>query len=52
MLIIYGDTNPGVPHLTKRYFSASAKVAKPKSQITVSHVSCFLNIIFSGLRSL
>jgi hypothetical protein len=52
MLIIYGETNPGVPHLTKRYFSASAYVAKPKSQITASVELLDLNIIFSGLRSL
>ena len=24
MLMIYGDTKPGVPHLTNKYFSASA----------------------------
>ena len=52
ILIIYGDTNPGVPHLTNKYFSASAKVARPKSQIIASVEFCFLKIIFSGFKSL
>lgn len=51
ILIISGATNPGVPHLTKRYFYSWAAVARPKSQITTSFVFSLLNIIFSGLRS-
>ena len=46
IFIIYGATKPGVPHLTNKYFSSSAKVAKPKSQITKSLDPSFLNIIF------
>jgi hypothetical protein len=52
MLIIYGETKPGVPHLTNKYFSASAKVAKPKSHIIASVEFYFLKIIFSGFKSL
>lgn len=48
MLIIYGATYPGVPHLTNKYLGSSATVAKPKSII----IGYLLKIIFSGFKSL
>ena len=33
ILMISGATYPGVPHLTNKYFYASALVASPKSQM-------------------
>lgn len=48
MLIIYGATYPGVPHLTNKYFGSSAIVANPKSII----IDYLLKIIFSGFKSL
>ena len=52
ILMISGATKPGVPQRTKRYFSASASVASPKSQITRSHEPYFLKMMFSGFKSL
>jgi hypothetical protein len=46
ILMISGATNPGVPHLTIRYFYYSAYVASPKSQIANSWEFSFLNNIF------
>lgn len=46
ILMISGATNPGVPHLTNRYFSSSAYVASPKSQMARSQEFYFLNMIF------
>lgn len=51
MLMISGATNPGVPHLTNRYFYSSAYVANPKSQMANSCEFYFLKRMFSGLRS-
>jgi hypothetical protein len=51
MFIIYGATNPGVPHLTNKYFYSSEYVARPKSHIIVYKVFEDLNIIFYGLIS-
>jgi len=52
ILIIYGATNPGVPHLTNKYFGSSWNVARPKSQIARSVENYFLKMIFSGFKSL
>jgi len=51
ILMISGATKPGVPQRTNKYFSSSAKVASPKSQITRSLDPYFRNIIFYGFKS-
>jgi len=51
IFIISGATKPGVPHLKNKYFSSSAKVANPKSQIDKSFDPYLLNIIFYGFKS-
>lgn len=37
--MIYGATNPGVPHLKNKYGTISDWAAKPKSTITGSYAS-------------
>ena len=52
-LAISGATYPGVPHLGKGYVAAVYHVANPKSTILNPFISfCFLNIMFSGFKSL
>lgn len=46
ILMISGATKPGVPHLTKRYFSSSAWVASPKSQRATSAEFYLLKMMF------
>ena len=51
-LAISGATNPGVPHLVKRYFSTFQLVAKPKS-IRINYLQAWsLKIMFSNFISL